>query len=70
MPAQQSLTLSVEGMSCGHCTNAIEKGIKAADATASVNCDLSDRTVQIETNLSVGQIIDIMKAEGYDSAPA
>ena len=64
------MKFNVPDMSCGHCTNAIEKAIKAADAMAIVNCDLSDRTVQIETNLSVGQITDIMKAEGYDSTPA
>lgn len=64
------MKFNVPDMSCGHCTSAIEKAIKAADTAASVNCDLSDRTVQVDTSLSVDQIAGIMKAEGYDSTAA
>ncbi|MDA3858588.1 MAG: heavy-metal-associated domain-containing protein [Roseovarius sp.] len=42
----------VPDMSCGHCTGAIEKAIKAIDPTAKVSCDLDAYNVEVESFLS------------------
>lgn len=64
------MKFNVPEMSCGHCTSAIEKAIKAADGSAAVKCDLSDRTVAVESTMTADQIAEIMKTEGYDSTQA
>lgn len=59
---------SVPDMSCGHCTAAIEKEIKSADQAAEVSCDLSDRSVAVQSTLGTDAILVAMKEAGYDAA--
>lgn len=61
---------SVPDMSCGHCTAAIEKQIKAADAAASVACDLETHTVTVASSLGTEALIAEFKEAGYDATPA
>lgn len=58
---------SVPEMSCGHCTAAIEKQVKAADAAADVACNLDDRTVTIDSALSAEALAAAIKEAGYES---
>ncbi|SNS06729.1 heavy-metal-associated domain-containing protein [Antarctobacter heliothermus] len=62
------MEFTVPDMSCGHCTAAIEKSVKAADPAASVACDLTDRRVKIDSTLSSEQLAAAIKDAGYDSA--
>ncbi|ETA51111.1 heavy-metal-associated domain-containing protein [Ponticoccus alexandrii] len=64
------MKFSVPEMSCGHCTTAIEKAVKAADPRASVACDLSARTVTVDSALEAGAIQAAMKDAGYESQAA
>ena len=61
------MKFNVPDMSCGHCTSAIEKAIKASDSSADVSCDLSDRTVTISAALSENQVTSILKDAGYEA---
>jgi copper chaperone len=61
------MKFSVPDMSCGHCTSAIEKAIKAADAGADVQCDLGTHTVAVSGSLSASQLGDILRAAGYEN---
>lgn len=56
----------VPGMSCGHCTGAIEKAIKAIDPTAKVLCDLSTHSVEVESFLSERALSEAVRGAGYD----
>ncbi|MFD0981152.1 heavy-metal-associated domain-containing protein [Tropicimonas aquimaris] len=58
---------NVPEMSCGHCTAAIEKAVKASDANAEVNCDLSDRTVSIFSRLTTEALQAVIQDAGYES---
>ncbi len=58
---------SVPDMSCGHCTAAIEKQIKAADPAARVECNLDDHTVTVQSALSAEALAAAIKEAGYDS---
>ncbi len=49
--------LEVPGMSCGHCTAAIEKAIKAIDPTAKVTCDTGTRKVDVESERALAEAI-------------
>jgi copper chaperone len=62
--------LSVPKMSCGHCKGAVEKAVASVDANASVNVDLSDRTVSVETSATDAALIDALKSVGYDATVA
>ena len=63
--------LSVPDMSCGHCTAAIEKAIKAIDPTATVSCELPTHTVSVESFLSERAVSEAIRDAGYEvAAPA
>lgn len=58
---------TVPEMSCGHCTAAIEKEIKGADQSADVSCDLSDRSVAVQSTLGNDAILAAIKEAGYEA---
>ncbi|WP_071675651.1 heavy-metal-associated domain-containing protein [Nioella nitratireducens] len=57
---------NVPDMSCGHCTAAIEKAIKAIDPTATVECALDVKSVTVESFLSESAISEAIREAGYD----
>lgn len=61
---------TVPEMSCGHCTAAIETGIRSADTAASVSCDLASRTVSVISTLPTEALLAVFKQAGYDAALA
>ena len=46
-------TISIEGMSCGHCTGSVEKALKAVPGVTSVAVDLASKSATVETDGSV-----------------
>ena len=56
----------VPEMSCGHCTAAIEKAIKAIDPTAKVTCDTDARKVDVESILNPRALTEAIRSAGYD----
>ncbi|HEY5555993.1 copper ion binding protein [Acetobacterium sp.] len=44
----EKITLNVEGMSCSHCEKAVKNAVGELDGVASVNVDLTGKTVVIE----------------------
>ena len=60
----------VPDMSCGHCTAAITKEIKASDPNAAVETDLTTHTVAVTSTQSDAAMIAAIKAAGYDATPA
>jgi copper chaperone len=53
-------------MSCGHCTAAIEKAIKAIDPTAKVTCDTGTRKVDVESIMSERALAEAICNAGYE----
>ena len=64
------MILSVPKMSCGHCTSAIEKEIKAKDPSAVVATDLELRLVTVQTILEQVEVQQAIAGAGYDSSAA
>lgn len=65
----QQTTLQVQGMSCQHCVNSIEKAIKEIGGSARV--DLQNNTVTVECDenkLSLDAIKAAIEEQGYDVA--
>ncbi|WP_347903855.1 cation transporter [Pseudomonas purpurea] len=56
---------NVQGMSCGHCVQAITRALQAQDPAASVRVDLAAKEVGVESALSAEQVISLISEEGY-----
>lgn len=62
-----NLILKVDGMSCNHCVNAIEKAMRDLGAQGKV--DLASKLVEVqydETKLSEQAIKEAIEEQGYD----
>ncbi|MBP1967345.1 copper ion binding protein [Paenibacillus aceris] len=62
-----SVILKVEGMSCNHCVNTVEKAMKELGAEGKVN--LAGKMVEVEydeSKLSVEAIKAAIEEQGYD----
>ena len=62
-------TLKVNGMSCQHCVNSIEKALKEIGATGQV--DLKGNSVMVEydeSKLSLEAVKEAIEEQGYDVA--
>ncbi len=64
------MRFSVPEMSCGHCTAAIEKAVKAVDPAATVECDLESRVVSIGSALDAAAVRTAIREAGYESNAA
>jgi len=60
-----TITLKVEGMSCGHCVKAVTAAIQARDPDARVVVDLEQGTVKAETLLPRHVVSMAVEEEGY-----
>ncbi|BFT69275.1 MULTISPECIES: copper ion binding protein [Paenibacillus] len=62
-----SIILKVEGMSCNHCVNTVEKAMKELGAEGKVN--LAGKLVEVEydeSKLTVEAIKEAIEEQGYD----
>ncbi|KOR89178.1 copper ion binding protein [Paenibacillus solani] len=63
----KNITLIVQGMSCQHCVNSIEGGLKEIGVTGKV--DLQNDSVVVtfdENQVTIEQIKEIIEEQGYD----
>jgi len=58
-------TFSVQGMSCGHCRQAVTNAVKSVDPAAEVTVDLGTGQVQVQTAKPRDAIAQAIAAEGY-----
>ena len=64
-----SVTLNVQGMTCGHCVKAVETSVGALAGVQEVNVDLAQAKVTVafdEATVSVDQIKETIDEQGYD----
>ena len=61
-------TITIEGMSCGHCTARVETALKALDGVKEVVMSLEDKTatVSAEENVSEDMMKSAVTEAGYD----
>ncbi|MFI8574339.1 copper chaperone CopZ [Rossellomorea aquimaris] len=65
----QKESLTVEGMSCGHCVKAIEGSVGKLNGVKSVHVSLEDKKVEVEYDDSQVKLDDIKETiddQGYD----
>ena len=60
--------ISIEGMSCGHCSARVEKALNAIDGvTAKVNLAEKNATVSLSKEVSDKVLIDAIDDAGYEA---
>ena len=60
--------LLVEGMSCGHCKNAVEKAVGALSGVLLAEVNLAEKTLSVEfdaSKITLDKIKEIVDEEGY-----
>jgi copper chaperone len=58
-------TLTVTGMTCGHCEKAVTQAIKAADPQAQVRIDRQQNKVEVDSTQTRDAIAQAIAEEGY-----
>ena len=64
-----TITLNVEGMSCGHCVKAVEGSVGKLSGVKEVKVDLESSSVQVNfesDQVDIQQITDTIEEQGYD----
>ena len=59
------MEFNVPDMSCGHCAGVITKTVKALDASASVNVDLTAKKVTVQTTQDRATVAAALAEAGY-----
>lgn len=59
------LKFDVEGMSCGHCVQAVTRAVHLVDPKAEVAVDLAGKTVAVESGGDPGQFAAAVEQAGY-----
>ena len=65
----QNVTLNVQGMSCGHCVNSVEKGVGTLTGVEQVKVNLAEGLVDVsfnETQVTLEQIKEAIDDQGYE----
>ncbi|RAP23543.1 copper resistance protein CopZ [Brevibacillus laterosporus] len=65
----ENIILQVQGMSCNHCVQAIEKAVGKLDGVSSVKVKLSEAEVDVvfdSAKITVEEIKEAIDDQGYD----
>jgi copper chaperone len=65
----ETVTLNVEGMSCGHCVKAVEGSVGALNGVSTVKVDLENKKVDVEFNqdeVTLDVIKETIDDQGYE----
>ncbi|GEE01713.1 carbonate dehydratase [Gordonia spumicola] len=70
LTADREIDLELVGMTCASCANRIERKLNKLDGvTATVNYATEQAHVEHDESVSTGQLIDAVRAAGYDAMP-
>ncbi|MFY9480128.1 MAG: cation transporter [Aquabacterium sp.] len=66
----QTLQLSVKGMSCQHCVKSVTNAVQALDPQATVQVDLAQGRVSVNSVLTADAVTKAISEEGYEAQAA
>lgn len=64
----QTYRLAISGMSCGHCTAAVERAVSALEGVRSVSVSLESQSAEVTGGLP-HQAIEAIREAGYEAKP-
>lgn len=59
------LNFQIPNMTCGHCVRAVTEAVHAADPTATVQCDLATKAVQVDSTAPRETLVAQLTEAGY-----
>jgi copper chaperone len=65
----EKITLTVKGMSCGHCVNAVETNVGQLPGVSNVKVYLNDGKVEVVYNpseVTLEKIVETIDEQGYE----
>ncbi|GGA22748.1 MULTISPECIES: copper chaperone CopZ [Psychrobacillus] len=65
----KNITLEVQGMSCGHCVNAVEGSVGQLAGVEQVKVNLADAQVEVafdESQVTLDTIKETIEDQGYE----
>ena len=65
----EQIKLHVQGMSCGHCVNSVERSVGKVNGVKSVKVNLDESSVAVEfdsNTVSLEEIKSEIEDQGYD----
>lgn len=62
--------MNVDGMTCGHCVQAVTRAIVAVDPAAEVRVDLAGKTVEATTSAPAAALAKAVEDAGYTVSSA
>jgi copper chaperone len=66
MKEKSMLRFQVDGMSCGHCVQAVTAAVKDVDPQAEVAVDLASKSVAVRSRLEAGPVAEAIRQAGYE----
>lgn len=67
----KSITVNIQGMSCGHCSAAVERAVKGIQGINDIKVSLADKNAQIsfdENKTDTTAILSAITEEGYQAS--
>lgn len=58
-------TFNVQDMTCNHCVGAITRAVKEVDADATVEVQLAEKRVNINSSIAAAELAEAIKEAGY-----
>ena len=62
--------LKIEGMSCTHCSSAVERALKDVNGVTDAQVDLQGGRATVQGSASVADLVAAVTEEGYTATPA
>jgi copper chaperone CopZ len=66
--SEQTIEIKVDGMSCEHCVNAVDKAVRAVPGVTDAVVDLAGGSVKVTGAFERQQVVQAIKAAGYEAS--
>ncbi|MES4792784.1 MAG: heavy metal-binding protein [Chloroflexota bacterium] len=65
----QTIELSIDGMTCDHCVNAVTSALKSVPGVADATVSLAEKSARISgEGLDAKKLVEAVREEGYEAA--
>jgi copper chaperone CopZ len=61
-------TITVEGMSCGHCEQTVEEALEGIDGVTAATADRETDSATVEGSAAPEQLVSAVEKAGYDAS--
>ena len=63
-----SQTITVEGMSCGHCEQTVEEALEDVAGVTSATADRDAESATVEGSAELDELVTVVEDAGYDAS--